>query len=255
MYAIPRIVFLAAVLTIWLPYGAGASRAPDDHAHIVTHGLRITLHVGRPSYPANALVRATLVIRNVTHHQISIMFGQNSPRVVVVDSSGREVYSPATPLGNLTLIYPEGPGPSYFKLGAGQSYRVGQYAILRGSELRAQVVIASLAHPSEIDIARPRLRVRLTAAGAPKDVVSASPLRATIVARVRETGPMIWKGEDQCVTGRGDTYATGSGWTSTRGDVVVPDPSLPTDCATYTWHAIAGWLNHPVATIVYSSRL
>lgn len=240
-------VLIAFVVAFLAPVPAQATSVHHVHPSVVTHGLRITLRVGRRSYPRDALVSVTLTIRNTTHHAISIISGLNAPKVVVLDASGQEVYDPINPLGALTLITPLGPGPESFQLHGGRSWTSDTYVVLHGNRLAAHVILGNVRRPGpEVDIMSPRLKLRLTSEAPPQVVLSASPLQARLIPRAPESGPLLSFRQEQC----GD-LATGDGWTTTDSRVVVP--GVPDTCTTYTWHAIAGWLDHPVATIVYSA--
>lgn len=239
-----RIVLLAFVLATAASATAHARRTSPAPPAVVTHGLRITLQIGRRSYPANALVRVTLSVRNVSHHAISIMSGLNAPQVVVLDDSGQEVCDPINPLGDQTLITPLGPRRSS-QLPPGRSWKSYGYIVLRGDIVAARIILGGVKHAKpEVQIMRPQLKLQLTSEAPPHVIVSASPLQARLIPPSPEAPPLLSFSQEQC-----DGLSTGDGWATSGGDVVVP--AVPDTCTTYTWHAIAGWLNHPVATIVY----
>src|SRR5579875_727568 len=73
------------------------AEARDGRA--LQRSIHVSLHLSRKSYPQNALVRTTVVVRNVSHHsvrvvQISPACGETNPRVEVVNPITGEAYPP-----------------------------------------------------------------------------------------------------------------------------------------------------------------
>jgi len=228
-----------------LPSPARAHTQLGARASMVTHGLRMTLEVPRSAYPRNAVIVATLSIRNISHHAVSIMSGLNAPRVAVSDASGQEMYDPGTPLGDLTLAPQMGPGPESFGLLPEKSWIAHDYVILRGNTLEARVILGDVrSSGQEVSINRPRLVLRLTNEPAPQVALSTPPLKAKLMPLWRESTPLISVSQSQCAS-----TVTGGGWVAVKRGVMLPDVGAA--CQPNVWHAIASWLNHPVATIAY----
>lgn len=232
-------------LAINLPIPVRAYPQPDAPVSMVTHGLKITLDLSRRAYPRNALVQVTLSIRNISRHAVSVMSGLNSPQVAVFTASGQEVDDPINPLGVLTLISPRGPGPQSFRLLPHRVWTVHDYVVLHGNTLVARVILGDASTAGqEVSITRPRLSLRLTSEPSPQVVLSTAPLRARLIPPSPESTPVLSFSQEQC-----DSVSTGNGWVT--GDQGNIPPGSQGACTTYIWHAIAGWLNHPVATITY----
>jgi hypothetical protein len=211
--------------------------------------LRITLSVERDTYPANALIETTLTIKNISAHAVSIMSGANSPDVRVLSSTGPEVYDPMEPLGDQSLIVPHGPGPRSFRLRAHGVWISRDDAILRGPTLAAAVMLGDVQNrnaPHSL-ITHPRVTVTLANEPPPQVRISASPLQATLVPPTPESGHLLVFTQTSC----GD-YSTGSGWDIADSPTIAPG-SNGAGCHPFIWHALAGWPNHPVATILYST--
>jgi hypothetical protein len=225
-------------------------------ARTASHGLRLTLTVPRRRYPRNALIRVTLQVTNVSRHAISIESGQNFPRSYVLDSSGNAGYDPLSPLGAESLSGPTGPGPRYEVINRGKTITSPDYVVLRGNEISARVFLGKLGAPSGPMITMPPVAVTLRDEPAPVVHVSTSPSLQAVVTPARPmSGSMFYLDQTACATTAG-TYETGEGWVARKTAVVTPifrdASSDPSSCAgTRTWHALVGWLNHPVTYLSY----
>jgi hypothetical protein len=258
-----RRTFLLAAFSLLL---VTALSVPNSRAHAhnlswavartTSHGLRLTLTVPRRRYPRNALIRVTLQVTNVSRHPISIESGQNFPRSYVLDSSGNDSYDPVTPLGDESLLDVTGPGPRYEVINRGKTITSPDYLVLRGSEISARVFLGKLGAPAGPMITMPPITVTLRDEPAPVVHVSTSPsLQAVVTPPHPMSGSMFYFEETACATTAG-TYETGEGWVATKATVVTPifgdASSDPSSCAgTRTWHALVGWLNHPVTYLSY----
>lgn len=160
-------------------------------------------------------------------------------------ASGQEVYDPINPLADLTLISPRGPGPRCFRLLPHQLWTVHDYVVLHGNTLVARVILGDASTAGqEVSITHPRLRLRLTSESSPQVVLSTAPLEARLIPPSPASTPVISFSQEQC-----DNVSTGNGWITGNQSIITPRSEVA--CTTYIWHAIAGWLNHPVATITY----
>lgn len=253
-----RLVPLLLLIT-FLP--VSAARAQPDSAirvAIVSHGVRLTLTVPRRIYPRNAVIQVKLTVKNVSHHGVYIASGLQAPIAYVLDSSGIEVYDPYAPLSNETLVTQKGPGPVSFLLRRGKAWEADPYLVLRGSRIGYRVIIGRFGHGTEVTVTGRSVSVRLTPEVLPQVSLSTVPtLRATISQAVAVSGPLLYYSQTSCQID-GARYSTGSGWSIAHGTSIEPEfytasgPGSQCD-GTKTWHALAGWLNHPVATITYSS--
>lgn len=73
---------------------------PGPRVAVVQAGVELSLSVQGRAYPRNAVIRALLRVRNVTHHAVELGGDcLNGPaRVEVRDASGTIVYPPAVPI-------------------------------------------------------------------------------------------------------------------------------------------------------------
>jgi hypothetical protein len=225
-------------------------------ARTTSHGLRLTLTVPRRRYPRNALIRVTLKVTNVSRHPISIESGQNFPRSYVLDSSGNDSYDPVTPLGDESLLDVTGPGPRYEVINRGKTITIPDYLVLRGSEISARVFLGKLGAPAGPMITMPPVVITLRDEPAPVVHVSTSPsLQAVVTPPHPMSGSMYYLDQTACATAT-ETSSEGEGWVSQPTSVVTPvfsdgSSDLSSCTGRRIWHALVGWLNHPVAYLSY----
>jgi hypothetical protein len=242
-------VLLAACM--W-PRVARAERSPSVQASATTHGLRITLRAARRSYPAGAVIRVTLTIRNVSRRAISIMSGLDAPRFQVTDGSGQVVFDSLQPLGSQTLFIATGPGPVSDTLARGAASTIHSYVVLSGRTLATTLILGDfLHHIPPVTIAGPQMHFRLTSEQPPSVAISTNPLSAKLTSAVPVSSRFVWFSETHCVDTDGNGSAVRSGWVPRGNGRFRPLGQLV--CAHLTWHAIAGWLGHPIATVTYDS--
>jgi hypothetical protein len=244
-------IAILAVSCAW-PAAAHAAPAPSVQASVTTHGLRITLRVARRTYPRTAVIAATLTLRNISRHRVSVESGQDAPRLLVLADAGGQDFNSDQPLGDQSMLDRMGPGPRSTDLSPGDTWTIHAYVVLDGSTLTSTVTVGSFFHHIPlVTVAGPQIRFHLTSEPAPRVVISDKPLQATLTSPVPVTSRFIWYGETRCVEPWGATGLTATGWrVGGNGQIGLGDPS---GCAHFTWHAIAGWLGHPIAPITYDT--
>ena len=242
-----RFALVGLLLVAALPLSSRAQGVGGIRASEVRSGLRITLAVGRRTYPTDALIRVTLTVLNVTRVDVGVMWGLSAPRVVVTNGAGKIVYDPIGPLGNLTIAASGSEVPRSFDLLPGHSISIQNYLILAGNTLTGRVVLGDVATNGQTrTITGPKIRVKLSRQSAPTVSLSTAPLMAHLAAPWSAQGPLYVFSEEQC-----DQESSGTGWMPVKGDVVQPGGD--NGCRAYYWHALVGWLNHPATTIIYSA--
>jgi hypothetical protein len=216
---------------------------------ITSHGLQVTLVLPRRSYPRNALVKTTVTMRNVSTHAVLTRLGplcgpETNPSVEVSD-----------PKGHLT---PQLPATTYDNPGCkpatgepllpGQTYHQHLVAVLGGSYVRAAVRWGKWLHH---DVATPRIRVHLTTETPLTVTIHSSPIGpyATIQRPSGAKGFLYVAGSAQC----GSPTDPGQTILNLVWSPVSTNRAYSGCWGTQDWHALAGYLNFPVATIDYTS--
>lgn len=248
--------FLAASLA---PGTAGAVSSSPVSATSVRRGLRLTISVAKPTYPVNALVPVTIVARNVSRHNITITrhctggyYSYLEARVI--DAVGRMVYPPP--------IVGQPPDPCHLAppdrvLRSGQSMRTHDLVVLRSRRVTPVVVTfvhhgVNTANPVSVGEA---ITLRLTKAPPPTAVIVHGPA-ATYVALTAPPGaigPLRYQFWVVCASPDGETSSVGH---TRRWYIAAENRFLPlfSDCPTPSeWHAVAGWMDGPVATVDYTA--
>jgi hypothetical protein len=232
---------LAALLFVLHPVSTSATSGV--HVSRISHGLRLTLSVPRIDYPHNALVRVTLTLENVSHRTV-MLNGNGALSVSVVDAAGHEHYAPSDPFGGTGYFTPTG-GPKRppAPLRAGHRIQTQVFLILRAATVAPYFF---LAHGS---LVRGRtLRFTLHDEPAPTVSISGSsnPV-VSITSPVAVHGTPWIDAETACAQNSGRSI-TALGWIPSPPNDIVPQFMNGCD-DTYPrkWHALVGWLGHPVA--------
>ncbi|MDQ2741809.1 MAG: hypothetical protein M3Z66_05875 [Chloroflexota bacterium] len=240
---------LGIAVALWLVPAraepAVVPQAPRGHAaRIVAHGLRVTLRVPEASYARNILTRGFVTVQNVSHAAVSLEraggrpCGDINPWIEAANSAGRVVYPPA--------LRVEFPSPckqlTGLRFAPGQQHTWRVDLIVRGRYLRTAVRLAS----SRTTIRTPALAVELIPAAAPQVTIGSSlqgPY-ATVTPPGLVHGAMLY--QSSCFTGGTGVTDTVNvlTWTPSRGTRIYAGCLSPSE-----WHAVAGWLGQPVATI------
>lgn len=170
--------------------------------------------------------------------------GISWPRVDVLDRSGRPLYPPLK-----ELVPATGPVPALVPLHRGARLSCVIYVMVQGPQLRASISTAARG-----DMARPGPTSTITTPVVQVQLKAEQPLRVTIhtasdtvFAEVQPLpgvhGPLYYVDSVDC---GGGSYVATLQWTSTPGTRIAPTCSPPKE-----WHALVGWLNHPVAHVHY----
>jgi len=252
---LPVVFTLAAGAFCSAPVG-WADGAANVQVRAVVHGVRLTLAVPGTRYPKDALIRVTLTATNVSHSRRYVYTVVYVPTVTVLDGSGKEVYSTEAPLGSATIAAVPEPAPSSRMLLPGQSLTLRPYVVLRGRHIEANAMLGRLGRGLNRTVTTPPLTVALTQEPAPTATIdTSSGLAATITPSPPVAGWLIYYEDTICETPRAISLGAGP-WRSTASNTIQPS-FAGTDVVGQGcdgrahWHAVAGWLNHPVVLIEY----
>lgn len=218
--------------------------AAGPRVAVVEAGVELVLTVQGRTYPRNAVIRAVLRVKNVTRHPVELQYGcPNGPlSVEVLNATGAVVYPPAVPLLARPTCPPRPNGGP--RLAPGQVMEERPYVLLRGSQVDAVAAVG----PYNTQVFTPTLKLRLVAAPAPRVTLhAAGRIYATVVPPAPVRGPLLVSQSYRCQNGL--TESSIAAWQATWKEQIRPG------CAhVVEWHAVAGWLNQPVAFIAYLKR-
>jgi len=216
---------------------------------ITSHGVRLTLTLHRNTYPQDALVRALVSMRNISHHSVwldgggPMYSGKSFPQVEVLNA-GTSVFPPA-----VTGYLPhQGPGPSFIQLAAGKTITDRPFIILRGPMIRATVPVlkGGRSLTTAGNVTTRALTIHLTASDAPQvqlHVSAKGHASATFVSPPPFKGELLYQDATWC---SGTTYDQDIEWVTSY--VLPRSGCIPT----LSWHLVAGWPNHSVVTVNYT---
>ncbi|MDQ2741306.1 MAG: hypothetical protein M3Z66_03275 [Chloroflexota bacterium] len=246
-----RILALLSLL-LWLPPAVvGAQPAPLDQVSMVSHGIELKLSLPQASYPQNALVQASVSMRNVSRHTVwlwtngPMIPGGSWPEVDVLDSSGTVVYPPALP----TYFPLPGPPPTLVAAKRGFYLHSLVYVVLRGSHLQLTLDISpggsTTDRSTAVHLATPPLAVTLTAPDTPRITLHTPPAQISVTFQPVDAvqDPLRFVGYADC---GGTNFQQDIDW-SPGGRGLVPG------CQPLRhWYLVAGWPGHSVATVDYT---
>jgi len=208
--------------------------------------VKLTLIVPKRTYPRNALVRVTIRMKNASHRAVMLQGACGyTGGVQVINNSGQAVYSPP----NLILLPGAPPitgcAPYTLPFDPGQQVTERPYLVLAGTRIQAWDIV----NGKTLWVA---MRVRLTTATPPTVTLHQSP---TVSATIHPIGPVsghlyfiAWTGCDSTPLASGSSFLSFA-WRPSAGATLFPQCSDPTE-----WHALAGWLDQPMAHIDYVKR-
>jgi len=216
-------------------------------------GLQVSLDLPANAYPNNALVRAMVAVRNVSHHMVSLYHWacRDNPRLEVTDFAGAQLFPPALPsLANA----PCGPLLRPHQLLPGQVSRRYEYIILRDIHVRAVVDILT---PSLKRVHGPVITVALHAAPSPTIVThETSIVSVDIVPPAGAAGKYLYQQAWGCTGSDGTQmvqYSPTQIWTKHKGRHLTR--TWPDSCSAQRWwRLVAGWLNYPVTDLAYGTE-
>jgi hypothetical protein len=236
----------------------GASPVPSAAYSVssVSHGLRITLSLPCCSWPRNALVRASVTVRNLTARDVLISQRGTALGVQPVDARRRPAGEPFGRLGH--IMSGSGPYLPPLPLHPGKSLRAVFYGVLSSSRLQANVQISDR---FAVDVRGPVARLTLEAGSPPTYTLVSSPeVYADVKPATPATGPLLYETVDSSCHGPGFSESTGGGigWLQAPGGRLAPiwpqGPSWHGTCTrNYHWEVLAGWVGQPVVHINYIS--
>jgi len=243
---------LLAILSLPSPARAGSASLTTGTA---AHGVRLTLTVPQQVYPKNSLIQVTLQLQNVSGRAIHLGVGNDSwcgdraPWAQVVKSNGSAVYPLAMPDAagpSCAGMYSSRqiPGPS---LAPGHRIIRRFLVILRTDRIRE--IVELFTSKGLLPVRTPSIRLRLVAGLSPRMAWTRSPAMWVDIRPGGSNweGPLRYVFAWSCGSSRTGFLQEGLDiWTVAHGSRFRPGCALPQQ-----WDLVAGWLNHPVATIDY----
>jgi hypothetical protein len=256
-------MFLSLVLVMAFLSGgrAQATTGAAITVSTVSHGVRLTMTVPGDEFSEGALVRVRTSIENVSTHPIQLAATcppWGTPWVAVLDGIGNVAYPPAvTAVGvkgrtKCSKLY------LFTRLSPGATLRTTRLIVLRDPRLQARVTLATRVVAGNLvegwrDMQGKTVAVHLLPATPLAATVTSSPtLQVTVPLPSPDPGPLYYQYVLRCDTSSGASYPGTWTWQHTTGPTI--DLTPPTYCAsTSEWHIAAGYLDHPVATIDYTT--
>lgn len=231
---------------------------------IVADGVRLTLSLPQRIYPHNALVRAKIIVRNVSRREVYVAEqgsadnGFQTPQVEVVGPDGNVVYPPA-----LSMQFLPRPGQigSTSALSPKQTVVWHEYVILRAMRIRTWLDVQTSSAPDapQQRVMTPPLMLHLISGTAPGVTlrVTGSRVEAVIHPVGRVHGPLVYLDSGRCMyPGLGTQYPEHFTWIPALRHrfTLQSEPALGPCPDVLAWQAIAGWNGEPVAQINYLAR-
>jgi hypothetical protein len=178
MDVVPRftLVAISLALLLWPIQPAEAQPPSSLRVQTVSHGVKLTLIVPRLEYSADALVRPTVTVQNVSRHRVQLYsypsracypYGGGNPEAQALDAGGNVLYPPAILGGPRVLCPPPAPPGGPPQLRPGQVIKHAMYVILRTDRLRARVWVEAQVGPSSyagLEVVTPDLHITLVPA-------------------------------------------------------------------------------------------
>jgi hypothetical protein len=254
----PRLTLVLLLGACLCAPASSANAQSSVDVYTVAHGVRLALLVPRSDYPANALIKVTLTVQNVSTRPVNVGRDSNgdcesySPHATVETDSGAILYPPVIPPGSLRSC-PDAGG--YAGLFPGETVTTQQYVVLRSGRLRARLIIPVRGGTQWL--ATPPLALSLYPSSPPAVRLHIRPRRlpsADIVRPRGARGPLYVVSNWYCTWpnpayGSSATTQTSQVWGTTTSTHLTAGEK---PCRRVVWwRAVAGWLGEPVATIRY----
>lgn len=243
-------ILVLPVTTMFAVRGSSGAAAllSGTRASTTSHGLQVSVLVPRRSYPKDALVQVRVVVRNISHRAVVIdaPCGSEGPEAQSTTATGHLLYSMVFhPTSGLSTLCHNQTAP---RLAPRHVLEVRQYLVLEGPGIRGFVPLAG----NRWAQTRPAL-VRLTPARPLRvNMRSKHRVEAMIPRPPGAQGPLLWYGWSACLEHGTPFSSPNYGWVRSSSDVATPLQARERACSQITeWHAIAGYLNYPVAIINY----
>jgi hypothetical protein len=248
-----------------------ARASPIPSTRTCVNGVCLSLVLPSRTLIRNSLIRVTTIVENTGRTPISgpeTVGTTVEPQVQVFDGVGHLVFPPLlqVPPGLPSFKYPV---PELFPGGA--VIRSSQFVVVRGARLRVVLHFQRFGASGTVrSVVRTALIHLLLRAGRVPHVIlrDGAHVMARIVPELRAgSGPLYRADWWSCRLPDGLLSYGGSGfyemsppsaafppmlvgafnaWLPARGTVLRPGCASPVD-----WHAVAGWLGHPVVQINY----
>jgi hypothetical protein len=245
-----RLALLVLLLLLWLspPVPARAIEASGIRVDTIVHGIKLSLILDRQTYPANALVQATVRVKNLSGAAVDLGASSGrfcpttSPGIQVLDGAGAIVYPPEVDDYSICT-----PLPYNGVLPPGEGIQRHLLVILRGSYVQA---VVSVGRYTRIESAI--LPLHLRPASPPSAALSLEPSPHADVDRTSAGhGPLYSFQVAECRTVTSDTVIGSLHWEAIprQGKSVY---RLRPKCEPLsTWHVVVRFLNHSVTAIGY----
>ncbi len=253
----PCSFWLAIVLLAAPPQTVSAVAAPPISAHVAVSkrsGMTLTLRVLGGNLAWNSLVRSNIKLQNTSKRTRHALFGScdrayGTLSATVLQSDGLPAPSPVA----LNAPMSCGPPPRLTAIAPAHHITRQIYLVLTSNVVQGAVAIGSFNVPHLLTVT---LQVHLSDEPPPYLHLQTTPsVRATIIPTTAVHGQLMYAGWTGCyLKGTGDRTGsiTSSDWGPAHGHTLTPQNDA--DCSVLEWHAVAGWLNHPVVAVDYSNR-
>ena len=244
--------FLLLPLLVVVPFlpvrQANATASSSITVSTMSHGMRVTLQVPGRTFKRNALVKFSLIVQNVSHHPVLTSLGPlcgltTNPSIEVEDGNGR----PAPQLPSISYAGPSCGAITGSPLLPQESKLLYVIAVASGAHIRAVLRVGRYLVRA---FGTPRIQIRLTASTPLIATIHQSNIGpyATVRRPAKAKGPLYVVESAMCGS---STHPRG------REVNLVWSPFLfnriYSGCVgAQEWHAVAGYLNYPVATINYT---
>jgi len=225
-------------------------------AYIVRYssrGVRITLRFAARSFPRHALIAVTDTITNMSNRHLATIApfdpAHSGPcrwPIVALESVNAQGQA-AEPIPPVPIAIPLCPAPPAIRLPIGKSRVEHQLAVLWTPRLVARASLYNVVHRGYwgFDLKGPAVRFRLRHALSPTITLLPGRSNFRVAPPPGAGGTYYYESWGRC------TRAAGGGLEGIYYWAARTDRTISTLCAPAQWYVAAGWLNHPIATLVY----
>lgn len=256
MHSCIRTMFLPLCLSLLLsPVTARAristatiSPASGHVATVRWNGLSLKLTVSGGDLPKNALVRARVTVTNNSKRKQQVSFlqcdtGPGSPDLQVLNDDGSEAPLPR----GLKPLVSCGPPFGTTQVPPGGYVSQTNYLVLAGDVVQGSAHIGTGGSGAPVMTAT--LHLKLRDEPSPKvQIHSTAPVSAQIQPPAGASGTLHYKSWTACFNPPGGLGVNFTFWRAHCRPVITPQ-GQDVACATWEWHAVAGWLNEPVSLV------
>ena len=246
-----------------------AARLGSVQASACLRGVCLTLIVPRRPYPHDALVQATVVVKNLSREQITGPWrtgGTEEPQVQVLGAHNHVLYPPPFPIPVVNGTFKVGIRQMMLPRAVASEQ---EFVALLGNRVRAVMHFQpeQLTGGGELTVRTPVIRFSLISAPAPIIALHRSPPVSAVIypGSPQQRGDLYHVGWYACHMANGQIQFGGSGfyegppgpqgippimvgylylWVPSSSRVLQPGCSSPLE-----WHVVAGWPNQPVVGV------